>query len=106
MTISTRQYADGRTVYIRKDKDGNTHELNEVETQQYLKAKAYKADLAKKVGTGAAIGTGMAASEVVLGGVGMAAEAVALAPALLTIGTIAAVGAGLVWMFNNTPPND
>lgn len=95
MSVHTRKADDGSTVYYRVDDDGNQHRLNAEEIQSYLKAKAYKAQLLKKVGTGAAIATGMAAGEVAIGGAGMAAEAaigiaegIALAPAILTVAAV------------------
>jgi len=99
MSIHTRKYADGTTIYIRTDEDGNQHRLNSEEESAYLKARAYKRQLASKVGTGAAIATGMAAGELALGTVGAAAETafgiaegIALAPTILTIAAIGGVG--------------
>lgn len=100
MTISTRVYADGRTVYIRKDADGNTHELNALETREYLKAKAYKSELIKKAGHGVALAGGIAAGEALLGGAAIAAEAAVMAPAIAIGGTFAAIGLGVWWLID------
>jgi len=95
MTVQSRVANDGSTVYFRTDADGNMHRLNAEEVKTYLGAKRYKQELLKKVGTGAAIATGMAGAEVAMGTAAGAAEVavgvaegIAIAPVVLTVAAI------------------